>query len=63
MQIILPKQPLRPLEMNVTTREGEGLVLLQFSREVLDVPLTLQDAAELAHALASIVEELGRKQL
>lgn len=49
----------RPVEMNVVQR-GEKIVL-QFNQDVAEVVFGMQDAAELAHALASIVQEMVRK--
>lgn len=58
MQIILPER-FGPVHINVTRRDDK--VLLQFSREVLDLPMSPQEAAELARAIAEQTAEIVRK--
>jgi len=58
MQIILPESR-RPIDLNVTIHDGR--VVLQFSRDIAELVLEPQEAAELAQALAEITRTLIRR--
>lgn len=56
--LILPNGR-RPLEMNIVQREDK--VVLQFNQDVAEVVFELQDAIDLAHAFASITQDIVKR--